>query len=74
MKILTSMGCLTGLGVIFPRGLVGESYPCGCFKMLKRLSALISFLIFGLIFQKLKINESPALILISQILTLFSKH
>ena len=41
MKILTPMGCLTGLGVISPRGLVGGSYPCGSFKMLKWLSALI---------------------------------
>ena len=41
MKIVTPMGCLTGLGVIPPRGLVGGSYPCGRFKMLKWLSALI---------------------------------
>ena len=41
MKIMTPMGCLTGLDVIFPWGLVGGSYPCGCFKMLKWLSALI---------------------------------
>ena len=41
VKIMTPMGRLTGLGVIFPRGLVGGSYPCGCFKMLKWLSALI---------------------------------
>ena len=41
MKIMTPMGCLTGLGVIFPWGLVRRSYPCGCFKMLKWLSALI---------------------------------
>ena len=42
MKIMTPMGCLTGLGVISPRGLGGGgSYPCGCFKMLKWLSALI---------------------------------
>ena len=40
VKIMTPMGCLTGLGVFLPRGLVGGSYPCGCFKMLKRLSAL----------------------------------
>ena len=51
MKIMTPTGCLTGLGVISPRGLVGGSYPCGCFKMLKRLSALILFLIFGLKFK-----------------------
>ena len=43
MKIMTPMGCLTSLGVIFPGGLVGGFYPCGCFKMLKRLSALIFF-------------------------------
>ena len=43
MKIMTPMGCLMGLGVISPRGLVGGSYPCGCFKMLKWLSALIFF-------------------------------
>ena len=41
MKIMTPTGCLTGLGVISPRGLVGGSYPCGCFKMLKWLSAFI---------------------------------
>ena len=41
MNIMTAMGCLTGLGVISPRGLVGGSYPCGCFKMLKWLSALM---------------------------------
>ena len=41
MKIMTPTGCLTGLGVFFPRGLVGGSYPCGCFKKLKWLSALI---------------------------------
>ena len=41
MTIMTPTGCLTGLGVIFPRGLVGGSYPCRCFKMLKCLSALI---------------------------------
>ena len=41
MKIMTPMGCLTGLGVISHRGLVGGSYACGCFKMLKWLSALI---------------------------------
>ena len=41
MKIMTPMGCFMSLGVIFPRALVGGSYPCGCFKMLKRLSALI---------------------------------
>ena len=41
MEIMTSMGCLTGLGVIFPRGLVGGSYQCGCFKILKWLSTLI---------------------------------
>ena len=35
MKIITLMGWLTGLGVISPRGLVGGSYPFGCFKMLK---------------------------------------
>ena len=39
MKIMTPMGCLTGLGVIFAGGLVGGSYPCGCFKMLKWLAA-----------------------------------
>ena len=52
MKIMTPTGCLTGLGVIFPRGLVGGSYPCGCFKILKRLLALILFFIFPLIFEK----------------------
>ena len=41
MKTLTPTGCLTGLGVIFPRGSVGGSYQCGCFKMLKWLSASI---------------------------------
>ena len=41
MKIMTPMGCLTGLGVISSRELVGGSYPCGCLKMLKWLSALI---------------------------------
>ena len=41
MKIMTPMGCLAGLGVTFPWGWVGGSYPCGCFKMLKLLSALI---------------------------------
>ena len=41
MKIMTPTGSLTGFGVIFPRGLVRWSYPCGCFKMLKWLSALI---------------------------------
>ena len=40
MKIMTPIGSLTGLGVIFPRGLLGASYPCGCFKFLKWLSAL----------------------------------
>ena len=35
------MGCPTGLGVISPRGLVGGPCPCGRFKMLKWLSALI---------------------------------
>ena len=35
MKIMTPMGCLARLGVIFPRGLVGGAYPCGCFKMMK---------------------------------------
>ena len=35
MKIMTPMGCLTGLGVIFTQGLMGRSYTCGCFKMLK---------------------------------------
>ena len=75
MKIMTPMGCLTGLGVILSRGLVGGSYPCGCFKTLKWLSALIFlFLIFGLMFEKYKINESLTLILISQILTLFPKY
>ena len=62
----TPTGCLTGLAVIFTQGLVGGSYPCGCKKMLKWLSALILILIFGLIFEKLKINESPALILTCQ--------
>ena len=52
MKIMTPMGCLTGLGVIFPRGLVGGPYACGCFEMLKWLSALILFLIFSLIFER----------------------
>ena len=76
MKIMTPTGRLTGLGVIFPRGSVGGSYPCGCFKMLKWLSALILFLIFPLIFEKLKIRGSPALILTSQIfiLTHFPKY
>ena len=46
MKIMTPMGCLTGLGAISPRGLVGGSYPCGCFKMLKWLSAFIFVFIF----------------------------
>ena len=41
VKIMTPMGCLAGLGVISPQGLVGGSCPCGCFKMLKWLSALI---------------------------------
>ena len=41
MKIITPMGCLMGLVVISPWGLVGVSYPCGCFKMLKWLPALI---------------------------------
>ena len=41
MKIMTPMGCLTGWGVISPRGLGAGSYPCGCFKMLKWLSGLI---------------------------------
>ena len=41
MKIMTPIGCLTGLCVIFPRGLVGGPYPCGWFKMLKSLLALI---------------------------------
>ena len=41
MKIMTPMGCLMGLGVISPRGLVGGSYACACFKMLKWLSAFI---------------------------------
>ena len=41
MKIMTPMRCVTGLDVSSPRGLVGGSYPCGCFKMLKWLSALI---------------------------------
>ena len=41
VKIMTPMGCLMGLGVISPWGLVRGSYPCGCFKMLKWLSALI---------------------------------
>ena len=27
MKIMTSMGCLTGFGVIFPWGLVGGVLP-----------------------------------------------
>ena len=74
MKSMTPMGCLTGLGVISPRGLVGGSYPCGYFKMLKWLLALILFLIFELIFENLKIKESPALILISKILTRFPKY
>ena len=74
MKIMTPMGCLTGLGVMFPRGLVGRSYPCGCFQMLQWLSALIFAFILGLIFQKLKIKESPALISISQILIQFPKY
>ena len=74
MKIMTPMGCLTGLGVISPRGLVGGSYPCGCFKMLNWLLALILFLIFGLTFEKLKIKKLPALILISQMSTQFPKY
>ena len=41
MKIMTPTGCLTGLGVILPRGLVGGFYPCGCFKKSKWLLALI---------------------------------
>ena len=45
MKIMTPTGCLTGSGVIFPRGLVGGSYPFGCFEMLKWLSAL--FFVFN---------------------------
>ena len=43
MKIMTPMGCLTGLHVISPRGLVAGSYPCGCLKMFKWLSALFFF-------------------------------
>ena len=41
MKTMTPMGCITSLGVILPRELVGGSYPCGCLKMLKWVSALI---------------------------------
>ena len=42
MKIMTPTGFFRGLhGCHFPRGLVGGSYPCGFFKMLKWLSALI---------------------------------
>ena len=60
MGIMTPMGCSTGLGVIFPQGLVAGSYPFGCFKMLKWLSAVIFVLvIFELIYEKLKIKESP---------------
>ena len=71
---MTPVGCLAGLGVIFPRGLPGGSYPCGCFKMLQWLSALILFLRSGVIFERLKINESPPLTLMSEILILFSKY
>ena len=40
VQITTPTGCLTGLGAIFTRGLVGGSYGCGCTKLLKWLSAL----------------------------------
>ena len=46
MKIMTPMGCFTGLSVIFSRGLVGGSYPCGCFEMLKWPLAIIFVLNF----------------------------
>ena len=43
MKIMTPMGCYKGFGVIIPQELVGGCYPCGCFKMLKWLSAFFLF-------------------------------
>ena len=54
MKIMTPMGCLMGLGVISTRGLGGGSYPCGCFKMLKWLSALIFVFKFSINIRKVK--------------------
>ena len=35
MKIMTPMGCLTGLGVMFPRGLVGGVLPMWSFQNVK---------------------------------------
>ena len=35
MKIMTPMGCLTGLGVIFPRGLVVGVLPMWLFQNVK---------------------------------------
>ena len=54
MKIMTPMGCLTGLGAISPGGWWGGSYPCGCFKMLKWLSALTFVFNFWINIGKVK--------------------
>ena len=35
MKIMTPMGCVTGLGVIFPRGLVWGVLPTWLFQNFK---------------------------------------
>ena len=58
MKIMTPMGCLIGLGVISPQGLVGGSYPYGCFKMLKWLSALIFVFNFFNMFSRPSMGQS----------------
>ena len=54
MKIMTPMGSPTGFSVIFPQGLVGWSYPFGCFKILEWLSALMVIFDFWIDISKVK--------------------